>query len=58
MSSLPPLPDGWTEVVAAGSNRPYYYNATTKQTTWSRPSAPTVSDVPTDQNNDSRSNVK
>jgi hypothetical protein len=37
---LPPLPEGWAEYIDPNSGRPYYYNASTGETTWDRPTPP------------------
>jgi len=34
---LPPLPEGWIEVIDPSSGRPYYYHEETRVTTWERP---------------------
>jgi hypothetical protein len=37
-----PLPPGWTESFDASTNQSYYHNRTTGQTTWDRPTIPSV----------------
>ncbi|KAK6581222.1 hypothetical protein PZA11_005913 [Diplocarpon coronariae] len=44
-STLPPLADGWTEHKAP-TGHSYYYNAVTKQSTYTRPIAPTAPVAP------------
>jgi hypothetical protein len=39
--SLPPLPPGWTEHTAPTGHK-YYYNASTKKSTYQRPTAETT----------------
>ena len=41
----PPLPDGWTEH-RAPTGHPYYYNATTKTSTYTRPVTPAEPSLP------------
>ena len=36
-SDMPPLPEGWTEVVAQDDGSVYYYNATKNITQWTHP---------------------
>lgn len=42
---LPPLPEGWAEYIDPNSGRPYYYNASTGETTWDRPALPPQEEV-------------
>jgi len=41
---LPPLPEGWIEVIDPSSGRPYYYHEETRVTTWERPIIPPETD--------------
>ena len=41
-----PLPEGWTEVIDKKSGKKYYYNKTTKKTSWHRPAEETPSPAP------------
>ena len=37
VSAASPMPSGWTEHLDVASGRTYYFNKTTKETTWTRP---------------------
>ncbi|KAH6679377.1 hypothetical protein B0J14DRAFT_686429 [Halenospora varia] len=43
--ALPPLPEGWTEHKAP-TGHPYYYNSSTKQSTYTRPAPPPAAPFP------------
>ena len=36
-SDLPPLPEGWIELVVPDTSRKYYLNIESRVTTWERP---------------------
>jgi hypothetical protein len=44
MAALPPLPPGWTEHTAPTGHK-YYYNASTKKSTYQRPALPTLEEL-------------